>query len=171
MKLNITKQFGQFLVTITTELPGVEDASPLHKAVLEAGFLHEVERGPSTTVEQKVFGPLLGWEKNKKGNYQKPKGFARNSVDYTEDLADNVAAAYEGQTADFGAGLTLPITVTGVTRYVVEDGNSRKMATAFVDTFHREDTVSVLLGILGLDEEASYDDQVEAAHKKFYSKK
>lgn len=167
MNINISKVFGQFAVNAQAWIPDEQ----IQKLV-ELGALYLFERQPSTAVEQKVFGPLLGWELTKGGkSYKRPTGFNRNKVEFSADLAAKVQAAYEATPAKIDSTTSLPFKITSIVQHVVEETNTRKMAEAFITQALAGPAKESLNVMLGLTPTATYADQVEKAHQMFFAKK
>lgn len=112
-KLTITKDFGNFDVTATTEV-----SEQQAEALISLGALYIFERQPSSGVEQKVFGPMLGWSAGKRGtSLKRPQGFKRNSVPYSKELGERIAKAY-GETPGKLGETALKFNVTSIVEHV-----------------------------------------------------
>lgn len=106
-KLTITKDFGNFDVQATVEVSDIQA-----ETLISLGALYIFERQPSSGVEQKVFGPMLGWSKGQRGtSLKRPQGFKRNSVPFSKELAQKIADAYSRTPGKLG-DTELKFTVT-----------------------------------------------------------
>lgn len=171
MKSNVTisKQFGQFDLVLRAEI-----ADGQKEKLVELGLLYLVERTPSSQAEQKVFAPLCRWQKTDNGkSYKRPKGFERNSVEYTEEIAKQVRAAYESTPAKLGKGETaeeIQLEVVSIVKYEGGEASPMVRATAFVDLMlaSAEDNMRTTFLALGLDEAAAADREalITFAHAK-----
>lgn len=180
MKAVITKTFGQFSFDIAGDFPGVEAAKgSLTAEAIERAFLAEVERGPSSRVENAVFGPMLGWELNRNGNYKRPEKFERGSVDYTDEVARKLAEYFGKQTAEFGTH-KLPLTVVSYSRHEIgETADSRKQAETRVADMLSKGTVAQFIEWWNaspfhaqkLAANADRTALVEAMHKQYFARK
>jgi len=112
-KLTITKDFGNFDVQATVEVSDIQA-----ETLISLGALYIFERQPSSGVEQKVFGPMLGWSKGQRGtSLKRPQGFKRNSVPFSKELAQKIAEAY-GNTPGKLGDTELKFTVTSIVEHV-----------------------------------------------------
>jgi hypothetical protein len=112
-KLTITKDFGNFDVTATVEVSDIQA-----ETLISLGALYIFERQPSSGVEQKVFGPMLGWSKGQRGtSLKRPQGFKRNSVPFSKELAQKIAEAY-GTTPGKLGDTELKFTVTSCVEHI-----------------------------------------------------
>lgn len=163
MKITITKDFGNFDVTAFAEVQ-IDSATPLVEELVGKGLLYVFERTPSTAVEQKVFAPMLGWEMGERGtSYKRPEGFKRNSVPYSKELGEDIAAAYNtspGKIKVGGTDYSVKFTVTNITEHESGGDTSRKMATEMEGKLDAGMRLA-----LGIKEDDSYDVRVEKCHK------
>lgn len=112
-KITITKNFGNFDVTATTEVTAVQI-----EALISLGALYIFERQPSSGVEQKVFGPRLGWSKGQRGtSFKRPAEFKRNSMPYSKELGESIAQAYDSTPGKLG-DTELTFTVASIVEHV-----------------------------------------------------
>jgi len=112
MKINISKTFGQFAVSASCEANEAQVAK-----LIELGALYIFERQPSSAVEQKVFGPMLGWDRTERGTYKRPAKFERGSVDYTDAIATDIKSTYEATKGKLGDGLEISFAVSNVVKH------------------------------------------------------
>lgn len=170
MKINITKPFGCFHVSASCEV-----SEEQRDQLATLGALYLFERAPSTAVEQKVFGPMLGWEQTESGSYKRPAKFERNSVAFTQDLAAKVKAAYERTPGKLGKGEeqeAIDFTITAIVENEQGEASAMVRATLFVDSLlgdeESEKGLRMVLGLQGLEDAdgASRDELIAFAHKK-----
>jgi len=169
MKLQITKTFGNFHVTATCE-----PSEAQVKDLASLGALYLFERTPSTQVEQQVFAPMLGWSKGERGtSYKRPADFKRNSVPFTDDVAEEIKHVYETTDGKIGEGNAVSFNVTSVVKHEGgETASEMVRATTFVDTMlgapDREEKLRGMFGLLGLAdaETATREELVAFAHEK-----
>lgn len=172
MKIQTTWTFGNFSITAATDVEGVENPSPLVKAMLEDGFLQTLQRVPSSRAEKHVAGG--DWPKNKKGEPERPKDFKRNSIPYSDETALELAEGF-GTSVNIGtteAPLPLKFAIVNVVEHDSGTAVSMKRATALVDAaWEKEDDRKVLFSLLKMlgmqDAEKSTREQAIAfAHSK-----
>lgn len=159
-KLTITKDFGNFDVTATTEV-SAEQA----EALISLGALYIFERQPSSGVEQKVFGPMLGWSAGKRGtSLKRPQGFKRNSVPYSKELGERIAKAY-GETPGKLGETTLKFNVTAIVEHVGGTETATKEGIALWEQVQAapEAEFNGMCAKLGLDVDDYDDDKGIAA--------
>lgn len=154
-KLTITKDFGNFDVTAVTEVTDIQA-----ETLISLGALYIFERQPSSGVEQKVFGPRLGWSKGKRGNsFKRPTGFKRNSEPYSKELADAIAGAYNSTPGKLGE-TELKFTITSIVEHVGGTETATKEGIALWEQVQAlpEGEFGGVMKNLGLDED-DYDDE------------
>jgi hypothetical protein len=112
-KITITKNFGNFDIVATTEVSDIQA-----EALISLGALYIFERQPSSGVEQKVFGPKLGWNKGQRGtSFKRPAEFKRSSMPYSKDLGELIAEAYERTPGKLG-DTELSFSITSIVEHV-----------------------------------------------------
>jgi hypothetical protein len=159
-KLTITKDFGNFDVTATTEVTDVQA-----ETLISLGALYIFERQPSSGVEQKVFGPMLGWSAGKRGtSLKRPQGFKRNSVPFSKELAQKIAEAY-GRTPGKLGDTELKFTVTSCVEHIGGTETATKEGIALWEQVQGlpEDEFNGACVKLGIDPEDYDDDKGIAA--------
>lgn len=164
--VKVTKQWGQFNVTVESFVP-----DSLVGELVNLGFLHLVERSPSSAVEQTVIAPLQGWEKNKKGQgYKRPASFKRTDVEYSEDLAAKIKTAFEDAGCKVDAANSLKLKVVSITKYEGGEASPMVRATAFVDLMlaSAEENMRTTFAALGMAdaEDADREALITFAHAK-----
>ena len=99
--MKITKTFGNFEVSSLVAFDGEVSLTAVGFELASLGALYLIERSVSSNAESQVFGNILGWEKNAKGNFKRPAGFNRSSVEYSQAVAESLKF-------EFTTSVTLP---------------------------------------------------------------
>jgi len=88
--MQINKTFGNFEISSLVSFEGEDGLESVGLELASLGALYLFERSVSSNAESQVFGNILGWEKNAKGNFKRPAGFNRSSVEYSESVANSL---------------------------------------------------------------------------------
>jgi hypothetical protein len=99
--MKITKTFGNFEVSSLVSFEGEVSLTAVGFELASLGALYLFERSVSSNAESQVFGNILGWEKNAKGNFKRPAGFNRSSVEFSASVAESLKF-------EFATSVTLP---------------------------------------------------------------
>ena len=131
MKLNFTKTWGQYAISVTAEVSEEQLA-----ALATEGALHLFERGPSGVVEQKVCAPELGWTKNEKGSgFKRPKEFERRNYEFTPERAEKFKAVFNSTPGKIEEDNEITYTVNSIVQHDGGQASEMVRATTLVDSF------------------------------------
>ncbi len=179
MKIQVTSTFGNFTYTAEANVDVTEPISPLVQLMLENGLLQAVQRTPASAAESYLVNELGipgidKWAKNGRGTPQRPKGFERSSIPYSEEVALELQDAF-GTSVKIGEGenkMDLAYVITSVTENESGSAVSMKRATALVDLLFSTDesrkALFDMLTVLGLKNAttASRETLIAFAHSK-----
>lgn len=168
MKIAISWTMGNFKVTAATDVEVNEPMSPMNKILTEHGFLQNLQRTPASKAEKAVAMKLNLWG----GADKRPSDFKRNTIPYSEDNAMLLAEGF-GTEVEVAEGVKLKFAITDVVEHEGSDaGQSRKRATALVDTLltseESKKALIATLGVLGMKDAATADREalIAFAHSK-----
>lgn len=169
MNIKTSWTFGNFAIVAQTNLDdNLTNADKATKELLSMGLLQALQRVPSSKAESHMVN-VVGvegvpkWGTNKRGTFERPKDFKRNSIPFSEETA---MALEEGFGTSVNIGTTeepLPLTffITSITKHEGGGEASRKMATEMAAKL--ADQPALLIGH-GLTPESTEAQRIEACH-------
>jgi hypothetical protein len=114
--LTIDSNFGNFDFVLRADV--TDDQL---QELARRGLLQIAQRAPASAAEKAMAG--ASWPKNKKGEPQRPKGFERSSIDFSEDRARVLASHLEK--CELGEDQPLDVSAT-VSEHVESEGAEPK---------------------------------------------